>query len=108
MRNISALVAEALQDEYAHCGSGTVANAYGYPAIQTVAITARRTDGAVAVAIGTTNAKSGACPRPYTVPIPRLRPDSPAVRKSVREWADNPVGGFVLTAEETTEILEVG
>jgi len=106
-RDIEVIISEAIRDDYSFASGGEVANAYGYPAIQTTAIAALRSDGDIAFAVGTSNAKKGSCPRPATVPISRLRPDSEAVRANVLAWADNPVGGCVLPFREAIKTLTV-
>jgi hypothetical protein len=105
--DIEWIISEAIRDDYSFASGGEVANAYKYPAVQTTAIAALRSDGDIAFAVGTSNAKKGSCPRPSDVPITRLRPDSDAIRADVRAWADNPVNGFVLPFREAMKTLTV-
>lgn len=81
-------VREALADDYAFRAAEVVANAYGYPAIRTACYAAKRSDGAIILAIGIGWASKGAAPKPRDCNIPQVRPDTPRVRQLAREWAD--------------------
>jgi hypothetical protein len=84
-------IREALTETYAFRAAETVANAYPYPAIRTACYAALRSDGRVALAIGTTYATKGSCPRPHTIAhaVTQVRPDSPRVRAIALRWADS-------------------
>lgn len=58
--DVIAAIREAAVKGIAVASGERVANAYGYPAIRTLAVAVRRTDGTVRVAIGTADAKKGA------------------------------------------------
>jgi hypothetical protein len=86
-------IAEALTDSYAFRAAATVANAYQYPAVRTACYAALRSDGGVALAIGTTYATKGSCPRPRHIAhvVTQVRPDSPRTRAIALRWADSVV-----------------
>jgi hypothetical protein len=91
---VSEAIREALAEKtYAFRAAETVANVYGYPAVRTACYAARRSDGAVALALGITSATKGSCPRPRNVAhaITQVRPDSPRVRAIALRWADSVV-----------------
>jgi hypothetical protein len=88
---VSEAIREALTDAYAFRAAETVANAYQYPAIRTACYAALRSDYGVALAIGTTHATKGSCPRPGNIAhaVTQVRPDSPRVRAIALRWADS-------------------
>jgi hypothetical protein len=90
---VCGVIREALTDAYAFRAAETVANAYGYPAVRTACYAARRSDGAVALALGTTSATKGSCPRPHNIAhaVTQVRPDNPRVRAIALRWADSVV-----------------
>jgi hypothetical protein len=91
--DVCEVIREALADTYAFRAAATVANAYQYLAVRTACYAAIRSDGAVALAIGTTYANKGSCPRPHNIAhaVTQVRPDSPRVRAIALQWADSVV-----------------
>lgn len=64
----------------------TVANAYRYPAIRTVCVAARRSDGSVKVGIATGNAQKGSSP--ISPVVPGARRDS-TLPDTLSRWANS-------------------
>jgi hypothetical protein len=105
-------IREALDDAYAFRAAETVANVYGYPAVRTACYAARRSDFAVALAIGTTSATKGSCPRPRNIAhaVTQVRPNGPRVRAIALRWADSVVetetrNGLVLIPRRVARYL---
>jgi hypothetical protein len=110
--DVSEAIREAFAGTYAFRAAETVANVYGYPAVRTACYAARRSDGAVALALGITSATKGSCPRPRNVAhaITQVRPDSPRVRAIALQWADSVVetetrNGLVLIPRRVARYL---
>jgi len=58
--DVIACIRRAATEGVAVASGGRVANAYKYPAIRTICVAVRRTDGTVRVVVGTADAKKGA------------------------------------------------
>jgi len=90
----------------------SVANAYKYPAVRTVALAVRQSDGGVALAVGTASASKGSAPKPRWADLRQVRGESDAVAKAARAWADSqtaeqvlPDGGLLLLEPADIEAL---
>jgi hypothetical protein len=83
----------AIRKSYRVDGGGTVANAYRYPAVQTVCTAICRRGGDVVLLVGTNNATRGSAKRPasWKDSIHRVWAQSDAahntIYKSLNEWA---------------------